>query len=728
MEAEETSAGKDTTVKCCLKKAFLGGVRGRGKRKRNFDAFADVVDEAVVHVSKVTRRGSLVALLTVLRTLRDNGGVLPDDFFGDSSDTFFDQCFKAGLLDKKGKVPKPSKRSTANKYISEAVADEKITEALSGMATKRQQGDSNLIVAAALQYSTSFFNFFDYEMPRRVGTYVKALWQSHYPARGDGPRGQKRVAIDYVADALWRSDASPPKDVAPSFLKAIEEAREELIRKLGPSCPTEVRIAAADERRKDIAALQRHRKSEGREPSEDLKKEAKALGGEKKRLKERVLPLRRIEYVFWLQRRLENLNASDGGIHRSFCMAPISSEQRKHVRFDFNAFRDYLFPRLLDVGGFPEGMLAEDLTAKDMEDLLPHSRGLRSKKTGWLPGKSFTTDGYALCVRYVQGKDPGSGRRGGAPKAKKQRFTTKEEKAARRKEGCVEDMPDDAFVAGMDAGVVRPYTFAWKDSEGELQASFLTRDLYYDKSGVKAHRAIVARRTKRLADAFAKRLAASPKTSSVETATEYVKACSEDSPKVWNEYGDRRLSRSRMAVSIGKRRVLSQFCSETKKIIEKAAGDRPVVLATGFPNFNCCTKGCPSSPTETAFKELKQHFVVLPTDEYLTSQACYRCDEKLEAPKKLVTLRKTNEKAWREVRGIRLCQECFRNDRAPPRRDPGLWAGKARIDRDINAALNIMRVAGLRNEERPECLRRKILRTTRHAAVECSNTCHKEPL
>ena len=90
----DTGDARDTTVRCCLKKAIAPGAR-RADIEPNI--VLGIVDDAVVHVSKIAARGSQMVLLTVLRTLDTNNGRLPDDFFGTGVDTFFDQCFNIGL-------------------------------------------------------------------------------------------------------------------------------------------------------------------------------------------------------------------------------------------------------------------------------------------------------------------------------------------------------------------------------------------------------------------------------------------------------------------------------------------------------------------------------------------------------------------------------------------------------------------------------------------------------
>ena len=177
----------------------------------------------------------------------------------------------------------------------------------------------------------------------------------------------------------------------------------------------------------------------------------------------------------------------------------------------------------------------------------------------------------------------------------------------------------------------------------------------------------------------------------------------EFSGRVWDVYGDKRISRSRMAVSMGKSRVLDAYCTG---LASKFSG-RSFVVACGVPSFDCCMRGCPAAPIGIGFKTLKRRLPVIPVDEYLTSQACCRCDDKLKAPTKRARL-EDGRFVNAEVRGIRLCKKCFLETHGHHAhvRDPGLWPGFARFDRDINAAMNMIRVAGKTNSERPLCLQR----------------------
>ena len=84
----------------------------------------------------------------------------------------------------------------------------------------------------------------------------------------------------------------------------------------------------------------------------------------------------------------------------------------------------------------------------------------------------------------------------------------------------------------------------------------------------------------------------------------------------------------------------------------------------------------------------------------------------LVAPRKKIKCRDGTERCG-EVRGIRLCKKCALETHGHHayERDPGLWPGFARFDRDINAALNMIRVAGAVNATRPASLQRTNRRT-----------------
>ena len=150
----------------------------------------------------------------------------------------------------------------------------------------------------------------------------------------------------------------------------------------------------------------------------------------------------------------------------------------------------------------------------------------------------------------------------------------------------------------------------------------------------------------------------------------------------------------------------------------KTAAD--VYVAAGFPDFNCCTRGCPASPTTSAFKAMKRVMQVVPTDEYKTSQVCARCLADLKKPTKRIRL-PDGRVEYRELRGFRLCQQCFLESRVQPEYswETESWPGHMRLHRDLNSATAMTLVAGKSNEDRPEPFRRPT--SIRREAVEYTN-------
>jgi hypothetical protein len=715
----------DTTVKCCLKKAFLAG--GAVGRKDTAPLF-ELLNDTVVFVSRAARRGSLVALLTTLRTLRERDGRLPDDFFGSSVDTFFAQCFKFGHLkaskNKNGEVvwkeDLPESKTT-NAYVKATLADAVVRGALVNQRLRRREGDSNLITAAALEYETAFVNFFDCDLPRRMKTCVIGLWQHHYPEIDERPKGQRSKCISYVADIWKTTSPAPEPEVSPALLEALKEVREKHVLMLGDECPERLAIAVIRKEAEEAKANEAKAKASQDKTDESDKKDKKkntmsdALAAElrvlrsKRIFEETKLLLRRIEFAYWMSLKLRGC-----GECKRFAMAPVSSAQRKHVRIDGNVFRDYLFPRLKDTGYFKAGMTKEDLGTKgllraQMDALFPGAQRLRTPGAGWRRGDSYTTDGYALGVHFVRGNAAAaeaSGRkRGGATKAKPKSRMTREEKNAEKSAGCVFEVREGARIVGMDMGVVNIFCAAWRDKKGAVVSSTLTRKKYYEASGVKAYKAFAAHKAKPL-QKFVEGLSETTfRSERLEDVLRYVKRCDEANEAVWGVYGDRRFSRGRMAVFIGKQRALDQYFSD---LAGRFKGDAvPPQVSCGYPSFNCCFKGCPAAPTNSAFKTLKRRMEVIPADEYRTSKVCSRCDETMEPPRKMMKMRDGKERCG-EVRGIRLCKKCAleTHGRHAYKRDPGLWPGYARFDRDVNAALNMIRVAGTSNETRPASLQR----------------------
>eukprot|EP00873_Tetraselmis_striata_P043963 jgi/Tetstr1/464227/TSEL_009032.t1 len=681
-EGPVLGTGRTTTVKCCFKAASAckrrNAVFGRACLRRRrpvtaqrvraaktpptaFKDLTDIVDSAVNLVSKAARRGSLVAMLTVVRTLERNNSALPAGFFGNSLDTFFGQCFKFGALKRTedGMTPDMPRAATSNPWILSALRDPRVAQALSKHRVRRQPGDSNLLQAAANAYQTNFVNFFDYELPRRVKTMVKALWRRSYPDYNTPrPKEQLARAVNYATVLV---DGVPePVGVPDAFLQAVRELRCRHLATVSPAATAALRA--------DVAELTRRRAAEPKN-SDRWKALSAELLEARRRVKHAALG-KRIEFVYWLLRRLQAMETADDVVYKKFAMAPLAREQRAHITIDGKVLREYLFPRLKDIGYYAAGMTASalddpDIRAAHLAALFPGCENLRSRRRGWVSSSSFKTDGYSLCASFARDSNL-TAKRGSGPKRVPESKKKKSAKRAEKLQGTFGAIPEGAVVVGCDMGIVYPYAVAWFGADGKRHTRLLSRYAYKKLSGIKAHEKIMTRRQSRLEEAHRPRSETSAKSSRLGDVLGYATACNSSWEETWKQNGDRRCSRSRMASYIGRERVLTRFWNGVLRDVlashpGKTRGD--VYAAAGFPDFNCCTRGCPASPTTAAFKAMKRVVQVVPTDEYKTSQPAYQ---------------------WETER----------------------WRGYKRFHRDLNAAMAIILVAGKKNEDRPEPLRR----------------------
>nr|WRJ70063.1 hypothetical protein TetV2_00618 [Oceanusvirus sp.] len=407
-------------------------------------------------------------MLTLVRTLERNGGRLPPDFFGSSMDTFFGQCFKFGALKRSenGMKPDMPRATTSNPWILSTLRDPRVAASLSKHRVVRQEGDSNLLQAAANAYQTNFVNFFDYELPRRIKTLVKALWRESYPDKTPRPKGQLSKAVNYAT--ILVDDVPQPVGVTPRFLQAVGDIRARHLAALEPP------IIAAHRAAIDILSDPKKTTKKGSEEWNVISKQICEL---RRRIKYTKMNSR-IEFVYWMLRWIESLDYADVE-YKKFAMAPLSREQRVHITVDGNAFRSYFFPRLKSIGYYADSMNADVLRDKDilaghMAAFLPGSENLRSRKQGWIPGSSFKTDGYSAC-RSFERESNITKKRGSGPRRVPESKKTKKEKREKKLEGTFDTMPENAIPVGCDMGVVYVYAVVWFGADGKQHKRLLSR-------------------------------------------------------------------------------------------------------------------------------------------------------------------------------------------------------------------------------------------------------------
>ena len=324
-----------TTVKCCLKKRVA---------PKAWDATRAAVEEAVLHVSKVTRRGSIVASLVTLELLKK--GRLPNSFA--ENDTFLRQCFLVGL------------HGTDDEEIQADIRDVVVQHsgALAGQTVARVAGDGQLITYAAQAYGVNFKNHVLVNHEKRLHAYVCAVLARHYgPDARRWPKGLAFRATNYVLN-IWSNTSNLRFRSAafdPVVMFEVQKLRE---------------------------------------------KHMELLGGMGPRPKKVDIMRRTLELNFWILRRLEVL----GG--RQFGIAPLASVRRHHIKVDKPVFRDFFFPRLKAAGFFKETMRAsamkdDDVYEANLRAVFPKLINLRSARMGWKPSAVIQTDGYSLCASFI---------------------------------------------------------------------------------------------------------------------------------------------------------------------------------------------------------------------------------------------------------------------------------------------------------------------------------------
>lgn len=662
---------KHTCVKRCFKPAT-----------RDSELVMDVVDELVEHITKISTRGSLVALLTVHRMLAA-GKPLPDDFLCEHQDTFFDQCFKTGLI--RDQQPEILQRSTTVGYIADTVR--MFSEPLRDLAVERLPGDRQAITYASIAFKTNFVNHVEVNFEKRLARYVTTVGKRFFP-RGRWPTGQKRRALNFVSRV--DIEVEPPA-VPPEVLIPLLKLRDKHAELLGPLSTCERTIAV----RKMMAGVQ-----VGTEhPLRDNRRLKAAY---------HLRFLRKMELAMWILRRV---NAWGG---KGFSMTPVVGFTRKHVVIDPVVFTEFVAPRLAERGYYgpaiEEALRDAEIVRAESGSVLREYNAARRKarrdirreaktkrrqtmetveskrmgdvfdllprgKESWTMNNAFRTDGYSLCVPMHKDEPP---------LARKERLL----------EGCLEEVPPGREVVGDDTGVKNTHYVS-----SDTWSMSLTGRRYYMDGHINKLNAMAMRRQKRESSAIDVLSTTTRRHHSLHYVVDYVTVVANKSFELRRAHGGKDMARARMDTHIHKASCLDGFMTKVKKRSKNA------VLAIGCPNYNCNIRGCRSVPTKSAFQRAKRIMDTVPVDENMTSQICPFCDSRLEKPYKITP---TGRRV--EVRGLRLCgsTECrSRFGHHVYTRDQELWPGYVRLSRDKVGAKNIRRCAGKQNHERPLPLRRR---------------------
>ena len=321
--------------------------------------------------------------------------------------------------------------------------------------------------------------------------------------------------------------------------------------------------------------------------------------------------------------------------------------------------------------------------------------GLRSNRFEF--AHRVVLDGVSLSVHFQAPRTAEETARAAA----EDRWAKKEAAAATaraKKEQTGDDAPeagplahlaDDERVIGLDPGRTNIAFAAEILPDGEVRTYKLTRRQYYAESGM-----LAARKKNAVWNAAVQTDQDVPDEWSMKTADTgqmrcHIRPLASVHAVLWEACTRPACARLRFHTWSGRAKSLDAF-------FKRMRGDGPApYIAYGDADFAPAGRGRAPVPTTTAARRCKLYFGrdrVAVVDEHRTSAICCGCG----APTCKVMERKAGSARKSEVRGLRLCRStiCSGLSDLTPRL----------VDRDLNGALNILRVA--RAQVRPVETRR----------------------
>ncbi len=281
--------------------------------------------------------------------------------------------------------------------------------------------------------------------------------------------------------------------------------------------------------------------------------------------------------------------------------------------------------------------------------------------------KTIQSDGTLLCVHFIR------------PKNLQDEAFVKKGKKGRQYIANNDKLKiklEDRVIA-IDPGRTN-IIYATEQQGDKYQRHVLTRLQYYTESGIFKAR----KQTQKWTDPIQERLNELSKVSTkgvdLQKHNEYLATYLQHKDALWTTYTEQKWSRQRFRLYGGKKRTIATFFNDVEK---KGDPNKRIILAYGS---SCTTSGGVgemSVPVSKVFQYCRQRYAVKLIDEYRTTKVCSIDDSVLHS----VQRRDTGER----LRGL-------------------LWCGSTNvnkfINRDLNAAINILRIARL--PSRPASLTR----------------------
>lgn len=310
--------------------------------------------------------------------------------------------------------------------------------------------------------------------------------------------------------------------------------------------------------------------------------------------------------------------------------------------------------------------LREECNALMLQDVFNYKK-LKTAKSGFRPGKSVLTDGFAISMRFEKEVENGS--------IVSQVCEPSRKKAKKDK---IHDTDDYHRVIAIDPGRVNMICAVEKVGDG-LRENNLTRKAYYANSGITYHRKRVERWRKQISEQEDVMSQVSSKTVSLKNFRDFLAVYSKVYHSLWNHYSQRKYARWRFRLYCLKNKTLDRFFSDLCRDGDGKCRKSDVLIAYGAAKFQSNAKGETSVPTSNLYKRCTIHYKTTLVDEFNTSQICYACNHRVT---------KVIEKTKGELRGLKYCRnnDCPHNNKRDALKP-------VYLKRDLNAALNILTCA-----------------------------------
>ena len=691
------------TVKCGLK----GKLRDARAR--------EVLESLVDNLSKASRTGSLAVTLTVATVLRDSNGRFPPDF--NLLPTQKGVSKSANILHAMRRAHKDSKPLRVDASNACTTAIDKMfrdhEDSFSGLRCDLRNG-GNSLKRDADDYVTSLMT----SIQKHGGGRVAALLSS--VARLEGA-SQKKLVYPTVRFIESQTDSLPPAlpqsmvNIAKKFRtiyaeKGLHDKHGFNVHKIIGASAISARVNAVLELYYEIneehVAVEKRAESHGWTiVSPD---EADEMSPEE------LADARAAEEADALE---EEDNCQEGDVDNTeskrkvwrsglFAMLPISGLRRRHVRVDTDVFTTILFKKLYDMN--IEGLEKDAFLSLFGGTKKRSALQLRSKRKGWVIGRSFTTDGTALCVPF---------------------FNSEKERARAEKKACDDDPPiiitASDTVAGGDPGRVTMLKVAIPPTPGrqpviggKFKFKSLEREDYMRRSGQLATEASRASRAKHHAsEALAALSSTRRKTHWPSELLAYIRACSEHAGALKRAYSCRNASGEQFMNYRMKPKVVDRFLANLPPRDTPVPDRGRFVLGLGNAKIGSTGRGERSVPTTWIERRIDRCFrksiTRIGVGEHNTTKKCCQCHESLSVVRRWHTFRDGTARLVTD-RDVRVCtsNQCLRSHPSPAREDqlretlhaPDLAKGMV-VCRDGNSSVSFHHLAGKTEAERPQAFK-----------------------